>query len=237
MFYLVLNKNNFTSLTVDSIKKNMPDAEYKVVDLEEGGRLPTAFKHAKGLTMVVTGGIVLNIKEGDLPPDEKLEKHHLAMSREAVFSDHPKWRTNYNLIKSRLHDGVVDMSIFIINPNKWKKVPTSDSNFLLGKKILYMPRYMNHRDDPTLGTCMGGRDILSYAALGHDAPVLNYLTHLYSENASVRETFGCCFDRLLPYVDNLPEKERKVVERLGNLTKLRVGKLRQMFTDIQKSPD
>ena len=88
----------------------MPDAEYKVVDMEEGGRLPTAFKHAKGLTMVVTGGIVLDVQEGDLPPEEKLLKHHLAMSREAVFSDHPRWHTNYSLIKSRLHVYIYNQS-------------------------------------------------------------------------------------------------------------------------------
>jgi len=84
---------------------------------------------------------------------------------------------------------------------------------------------------------MGGRDILTYGSLGHDAPVLNYLTHLYSGEASVRETFGCCFDRLLPYTDNLPEKEKAIVERLGNLTKVRVGKLRKMLVDIKKAPD
>ncbi len=236
MHYLVLEKNNFTALTVNSIKKNMPNDTYEVVPIKDG-RIPTALNNSTDITMVVTGGIILNIKEGDLPPEEKLRKHHLAMSREAVFADHPRWSTNYSLIKSRLHGGVVDMSMFIINPKKWKTIPKNDSNFILGKKILYMPRYMNHRDDPTLGTCMGGRDILSYAALGHDAPVNNYLTHLYAGNASVRETFGCCFDKLLPYVEGLPPKEREIVERLGNLTKVRVGKLRQMFVDIKKAPN
>ena len=235
MKYLVL-KNNYTALTVNSIKQNMPDAEYKVVSVE-GGKIPTALKHCKELTMVIMGGIVLNIKEGDLPPIEKLKKHHLAMSREAVFADHSRWRKNYSLIKSRLHEGVVDMSIFIINPEKWKTVPKDDSNFILGKKIMYMPRYMNHRDDPTLGTCMGGSDVLSYGSLGEDASVHNYLTHLYSGEANVRDTFGCCFDKLLPFTEGLEDKERKIVERLGNLTKVRVGKLRQMFIDIKKAPD
>tara|TARA_B110000977_G_scaffold62982_1_gene85596 strand:- start:886 stop:1593 length:708 start_codon:yes stop_codon:yes gene_type:complete len=235
MRYLVL-ENKFAQLTINSIKQNMPDAEYKVVPVV-GGRIATALKNSTDLTMVVMGGIVLNIKEGDLPPEESLRKHHLAMSRQAVFSDHPKWKHNYKLIRSHLTDGTVDMSIFIINPKKWRSVPETDSNFLLGRKILYMPRYMNHRDDPTLGTCMGANNIIQYAALGQDSSVLNYLTHLYSGKAEVRETFGCCFDLLLPYVEGLGEPERKIVEKLGNTTKLRIGRLRQMLVDIKKAPD
>jgi precorrin-6B methylase 2 len=73
MKYLVL-ENNYTALTVNSIKQNMPDAEYKVVPIE-GGKIPTALKHCTEPTMVVMGGIVLNIKEGDLPSAEKLKKH------------------------------------------------------------------------------------------------------------------------------------------------------------------
>jgi hypothetical protein len=235
MQYLVI-ENEFTALTVNSIKQNMPDAKYVTTPMGEG-RIQTALKLCTEPTMVVTGGIILNIKEGDLPDPKVLETKHLAMSREAVFADHPRWKRNYELIKSRLHDGVVDMSIFIINPAKWKKIPKKDTNFLLGKKILYMPRYMNHRDDPTLGTCMGGQDIIQYASLGEDASVHNYLTHLYSGKANVRETFGCCFDKLLPYTEGLDEREKEIVEKLGNLTKVRVGKLRQMMIDRKKAPD
>ena len=235
MQYLVI-ENEFTALTVNSIKQNMPDAKYVTAPMGEG-RIQTALKLCTEPTMVVTGGIILNIKEGDLPDPKVLETKHLAMSREAVFADHPRWKRNYELIKSRLHDGVVDMSIFIINPAKWKKIPKKDTNFLLGKKILYMPRYMNHRDDPTLGTCMGGQDIIQYASLGEDASVHNYLTHLYSGKANVRETFGCCFDKLLPYTEGLDEREKEIVEKLGNLTKVRVGKLRQMMIDRKKAPD
>jgi hypothetical protein len=235
MQYLVI-ENEFTALTVNSIKQNMPNAKYLTSPMGES-RIQTALKLCTEPTMVVTGGVVLNIKEGDLPAPEVLEKKHLAMSREAVFADHPRWKKNYELIKSPLHEGVVDMSVFIINPAKWKTIPKKDTNFLLGKKILYMPRYMNHRDDPTLGTCMGGRDIMGYASLGEDASVYNYLTHLYSGQATVRETFGCCFDKLLPYTEGLGETEKEIVERLGNLTKVRVGKLRQMMVDIKKAPD
>jgi hypothetical protein len=235
MQYLVID-NEFTALTVNSIKKNMPDAKYTVAPIGDG-RIPTALKLCTEPTLVVTGGIILNIKEGDLPDPELFKKKHLAMSREAVFADHPRWKKNYNLIRSPLHEGVVDMSIFIINPSKWKSIPKNDSNFILGKKILYMPRYMNHRDDPTLGTCMGGQDIIRYASLGEDASVHNYLTHLYSGQANVRETFGCCFDKLLPYTEGLGEQQKEIVEKLGNLTKVRVGKLRQMMVDIKKAPD
>jgi len=233
MQYLVL-ENNFTALTTNSIEQNMPDAEYKVVP-DTGGRIENALKHCTDITMVVTGGIILNIKEGDLPPDEVLGRNHLACSREAVFIDHPRHKVNYEHIGSPLHSGVVDMSLFIINPTKWE----GETNFskLSDKKIIYMPRYMNHRDDPTVAFCMGGYDIMEYGSIGEEASVLNYLTHLYSGVATPRDTWGYCFDLLLPYTEGLGEEERKLVERLGKQTKRRVGKLRRMVIEKEKSPD
>ena len=235
MLYLVL-ENNFTQLTVNSIKKNMPYDEYKVVNADGKCRITTALEHAKGLTMVVAGGIALSIKDGDLPPAAKMKNKHLAMSREAVFADHRKFQGNYDLIDPHLHAGVVDMSIFLINPDAWSEKDKETANSISTKEILYMPRYMNHRDDPTISLCMGGYDIMEYAALGEDAAVLNYLTHLYQDAATPRDTWACCFDKLLPFVDGLPEKERKIVERLGNLTKKRVGKLRKAIADKEKAP-
>lgn len=214
----------------------MPDADYKVVPYGKG-RIPAALNNCDDITMVVTGGIVLNVKEGDYPPAEKLKNYHLAMSRQAVFADRKRMKHHYHLINSNLHEGVVDMSLFIINPAMYDSIPDSDLHATRDKRILYMPRYMNHRDDPTVGTCMGGYDVLQYGSLGHDAPVLNYLTHLYTGEATPRETWGYCFDRLLDYTDGLPEAEKRVVEKLGNLTKKRVGKLRQMLVDIKKAPD
>lgn len=224
MYYLVLD-NNFTALTVNSIKKNMPDAVYKVIPMSQN-RIQAALENSTEMAMVVVGGIVLNIKEGDLPPQEKLEKYHMAVSRQAVFHNHKKRQHYYSFLKQPLHLGTIDMSMFIINPAMWK----DESDFSVkDKKLLYMPRYMNHRDDPIIESCLGGFDIMEYSSLGQSASVLNYLTHLYSGKATPRETWACCFDLLLDYTDNLGDDEKAVVELLGNLTKKRVGKLRQIF--------
>ena len=227
MQYLVL-ENNFTALTVNSIEKNMPDAVYRVIPMPKN-RVGKALEFCDDITMVVVGGIILNIQEGDLPPREKIEKYHMTVSRQAVFADHKKRRHNYSHIRSNLLDGVVDMSIFIINPALWENETNYD---LKDKKLLNMPRYMNHRDDPTVEPCMGGYDIMSYGSLGEDASVLNYLTHLYSGEATPRESWAYCFDKLLEYTEGLGEKEKEIVERLGNLTLKRIGKLRQII----KSP-
>ena len=85
---LVLESNDLTSLTVNSIRKNMPRAKYKVVKCG-ASKVRTALAHATDTTLVVTSGLVLNIRQGDLPPDSKLKQYAISVSREGVYVDHP----------------------------------------------------------------------------------------------------------------------------------------------------
>ena len=236
MQYLILENNDFTALTVNSLKTCIPDAEYKIIVRQEKiSPLEQALRHYDDLTFVIQSGIVLELKQGDLPPEEKLRKYHIGASKQAVFAEHETKAHHYKFIGSRLHAGVVDTSLFIINPEMWE---TKTECKLSDKKLLKMPRYMNHRSDPTLGTCMGGYEILKYASLGEDASVFNYIEHLMSEKADVRETMGYCFDKLLPYTDGLPNHSKAVVEALAQKSITRAAKLRKCLHDLkQKAVD
>ena len=230
MQYLVLENNNFTALTINSLKKCVPDAEYKIVQ-QEGDALVQALDICDDLTFVITGGIVLELKDGDIAPKEKLKKYHMCASKLAVFAEHPRQKHHYELIGSSLHSGVIDMSLFILNPKMWRN--EKDSR-LSDKKLLQMPRYMNHRSDATLACCMGGYEIIKYASLGEDASVFNYINHLESGHAEVRDTMGYCFDKLLPYTEGLSNHSKKVVETLAKKTSERASKLRLCLHGIKQ---
>ena len=60
MQYLVIERNNFTALTINSLKACIPDAEYKIVQ-EKGSTLEQALDICDEVTFVVTGGIVLDL--------------------------------------------------------------------------------------------------------------------------------------------------------------------------------
>ena len=143
---LILETNNLTRLTTNSIEANMTGYEYKVVKPGDS-KIGTALKNIDDVTLVVQSGLVLNIKEGDLPSREKLKKYHLAVSREAVYADHPSIGKHYELTSRRMHRGMIDLSLFIINPAMWDDIPESDTGLLSKSKLLHMPRYMNHRND------------------------------------------------------------------------------------------
>jgi hypothetical protein len=235
MQYVILEKNDFTALTVNSLKTCIPDVEYKVIVKNDKSALEQSLQDCNDLTFVIASGVVLELKKGDLPPEEKLRKYHIAASKQAVFAEYQNKAHHYQLIGSGLHGGVVDLSLFIINPKMWEN--KTDCK-LSDKKVLNMPRYMNHRPDPTLGTCMGGYEILKYASLGEDCSVFNYVEHLEFENADVRESMGYCFDRLLPYTDGLPSHSKNVVEALAKKSITRAAKLRKCLHELkQKAVD
>ena len=223
---IILECNDLTALTVNSIKKNMPRAKYKVVPAKGKSKIGTALSHAKGITLVVTSGLVLNIKHGDLPPESKLEQYALSVSREGVYVDHPKHSTSYNLVNSNITKGFIDLCIFIINPAKWFEIPTKDSGVVGDKKTLFMPRYINHKSDPILKDCIGAYEAFKYGMAGETGAVYNYLPNLISGKATPIETFAYCFDKLEEYSEGLPEYKRKQVLNLAQKTKTRVGKLR-----------
>ena len=126
---LVVECNKLTALTVNSIRKNMPDWEYEVVSYQ-GGFIPTALRHANELCLVVKSGVILDLKDGDLPERELLEKYDICMSRDGVFTDNRPNKHIYGLIGSHLNEKAVDLSIFCINPKRWVRIPKTDAGVL-----------------------------------------------------------------------------------------------------------
>lgn len=228
---LVLDCNDFTALTVNSIKKNMPRTKYKVVKCGKS-KVGTALSNITGITLVVTGGLVLNIRQGDLPPENKLKNYALCLSREGVYVDHPKHSLSYSLIDSPINKGFVDLSIFVINPDKWYEIPTKDSGILSDKKCLYMPRYINHKHDVLIKDCIGSYEAFKYGLAGETAAVYNYLPCLLSGKATPIETFAYCFDKLEEYKMGLPSKAEKVVTTFANKTRKRISKVRKGLFDL-----
>lgn len=229
---LILEANELTALTVNSIKKNMPRAKYKVVKCG-ASKVGTAVSNCTKPTLVVTSGLVLNIRQGDIPPLEKINNYDICVSRMGVYVDHPKHSTTYSLIDSPLTKGFVDLSIFILNPKNWFEIPQTDSGFLSTKKCLYMPRYINHKHDPLIKDCIGSYEAFRYGLSGESASVYNYLPHLLSGKATPIETFAYCFDKVAEHAEGLPEEYKKKVLNLGNKTRVRVGKMRKALYDLK----
>ena len=67
---LILESNNLTNLTVNSLEKNTPQVSYKVITKKEqtNSRIGTALLNTKGITLVVKSGIVLELKEVNAEP-------------------------------------------------------------------------------------------------------------------------------------------------------------------------
>jgi hypothetical protein len=230
---LIIETNNLTRLTTNSIEANMTGYDYKVVKPGDS-KIGTALENTDDITLVIKSGLVLNIKEGDLPSRKRLSKYHLAVSREAVYADHPHLHNHYNLTARRLHRGMIDLSLFIINPAMWDEIPKSDTGLLSNSKLLFMPRYMNHRNDivfeeQTINAC----DALTYGVLGEQACIHNYLGILDSKDISVLETYAYCLDKLLPFTEGLPREEKEIVECLGKKTKKRISRLRRRLHNVK----
>lgn len=229
---LILEANELTPLTVNSIKKNMPRVKYKVVKAGKS-KVGTALANCSKPTLVVTSGLVLNIRQGDIPPEEKINEYDICVSRMGVYVDHPKHSTVYSLIDTPMHKGFIDLSIFIINPANWYEIPSSDAGMLKNKKCLYMPRYINHKHDPIVKDCIGSYEAFRYGMSGESAAVYNYIPHLLSGKATPIETFAYCFDKVAEYAEGLPEPLKEKVLNLGNKTKVRVGKMRKRLYELK----
>jgi hypothetical protein len=230
---LILETNNLTPLTTNSIEANMTGWSYKVVRPGES-KIGTALENTDDVTLVVQSGLVLNVKEGDVPSKEKLKNYHLGVSREAVYADHPSLGKHYELTSRKMHKGMIDLSLFVINPTRWDTIPRSDSGLLRNSKLLYMPRYMNHRNDIIFKEeAINSSDALTYGVLGEQACIHNYIGMLDNKDASVLETYAYCFDKLLPYTEGLPKEEKEIVECLGNKTKRRISRLRRRLHNVK----
>lgn len=227
---LVLDCNELTPLTVNSIRKNMPRAKYRVVKPGKS-KIGTAVANCERPTIVVSSGAVLNIRHGDVP--EKAKDYHMCVSRQGVYIDHPKHSKVYELIGSPITRGFVDLSVFIINPEKWYEIPDTDAGVMGNKKILYMPRYFNHKQDPIIAECVGGYEALKYGMQGEAAAVLNYTPHLLSGKATPIETVAYCFDKIEEFTYGLDPESKAKIQKLAKKTRQRATRLRRGLYDLK----
>lgn len=219
----------FTAITEASIRKNMPGKGYVIV-ANNGGLIRTALQEAEGqITLVVRGGVILEIGPGDLPPIKKLSQYHICAARAQVYSDHPKLSRFYDYTDTDCNQGQIDLGIFIINPKMWATIPERDEGSLRDKSILKMPRYMNHKTDTLVRSCISPYDALKYGMLGHMASVYNYLDILHRGSATTIEGYAYRLDKLAEY------SEDPAIQFLGG--KPRITKTRQRLFEAQRYQD
>ena len=208
---ILVRENAWSAITVDSIKANMPDWEPVLVKRESAGVVATALNNADGITMCVRGGVVLDIKAEDLPPDEKLSAVHIPLAKRGVYVDSPKHDQIYRLAGANITHGTYDLDVIIVNPDMWDAIPEEDAGSLRDKKILKMPRYMNHRVDRVAERVLPAAELARYGVLGHQASVLNYvgvLTHgLYGA-----AKYAYALDRIAPFTNNLSDEKKAQAE-------------------------
>ncbi len=230
---VILETNELTQLTLNSIEKNMEGAAVTVVPCPPNKKIRTALENITETSLVVCSGLVLNINDSDIPPAEILSNYSLCCSRAGVYTDHKGLRHNYKVISKDLNKSHIDLSIFIINPDKWDELPESDKGVLNDQKILYMPRYMNHKSDVTIATATSAYTALQYGALGLDAAVHNYVGNILTGEALVDESYAYNFDILPQYAEGLDEKYIKNIHKLEQKTK-RISKFRDKYNQINK---
>jgi hypothetical protein len=234
---LILEKNNLTKLTTNSLDINTPEIEYKVVKKEDctESKIGTALLNTKDITLVVTSGLVLELKDGDFPDIEKLKEYGICVSREGVFTDHKRLNEHYRYVASHITDGVIDLNIFIINPKKWSEIPKLDQRILQNKKKMYIPRYMHHKSDVLFAEdSTAAVDAFHYGVLGEQASVYNYVDCIYKNNINILEIYAYCFDKLIPYIKGVPRKEQNRIKLLANKTKQKIKTMRKKMHDINQ---
>ena len=224
---LILESNNLIKLTINSIKQNQ--------DLTNS-RIGTALSRCKETTLVVESGLVLNIQKNDIPNIEKLNEYDICVSREGVFTDHKRLNEHYRYVAKDITDGVIDLSIFIINPKRWDKIPESDKGILHDKKKMFIPRYMHHKNDVLFAEdSTAAVDAFYYGVLGEQASVYNYNRCINKKDISILEIYGYCFDKLLPYLKGVPRKEQNRIKFLANKTTTKIKNMRQRMHQINQS--
>jgi hypothetical protein len=228
---LVVECNKLTALTVNSIRHNMPDWEYEVVPYQNGF-IQTALLNSEDLCLVVKSGIILDIKDGDLPDRSKLEQYDICVSRDGVFTDSPTSRHIYGLIGCPLNEKAMDLSIFCINPKRWVRIPDSDTGVLSRVKRLRMPRHMNHKCDPIVAKAISAREAINYGMLAEKASALNYIPVFERGKVNGNEMFAYALEKAIPFLDGLPSEEMSTVEAIGRRTEKNVSKLRVRLANI-----
>ena len=121
----------------------------------------------------------------------------------------------------------MDLSIFIINPSRWVRVPATDKGVLGKVKRLRMPRFMNHKTDTIVAKAIGGRCALTYGMLAEGASAFNYTPVFNAGKANGNEMLAYALEKALPFTEGLPSTEKQKVEALASATETRFAKLRR----------
>ena len=227
---LVVECNKLASLTVNSVKVNMPAWDYKVVPYE-GGFIATALKNIEKTALVVKSGVILDVNSGDLPSWDLLNEYDICLGRAGVFSDHPKHSQAYGLVGSQIGRKHLDLSVFIINPARWAEIPDSDSGVLQTAKRLRMPRHMNHKSDLLIANVLSGQMAMNYGMLAENASVFNYVDVFEKGSANGNEMFAYALEKALPFADELPAVKKLAERTLTRAAKLRVGLAKTLLED------
>ena len=223
---LVVKCNQLSELTLNSIRENMPDWQFDVVDYE-GGFIRTALINSDEICLVVKSGVILDIQEGDMPDKSLLERYDICVSRDGVFTDSPGNKHIYGLIGSNLNKKCIDLSVFCINPKRWISIPETDANVLGHVKRLRMPRHMNHKCDLIIPETVSAKVAMDYGMLGEQASVLNYTSVYEKGTANGNEMFAYRLETALEFLEGLPDDARKKVEAVALKTSHRAAKLRK----------
>ena len=229
---LVVESNSLTALTVNSIKRNMPGWNYEVVQ-EGQGLIDTALRHCSDVTLVVKSGIILDLKEGDLPPISTLEKYALCAARDCVWADHSGHRHVYGLIgQGTGANDRMDLSIFIINPALWDAVPEFDEGALKDKKVLRMPRCMNHKEDLLIAESLSAKHVLEYGMLASRASVFNYTNVFLSGEANGNQMLAYPLENALSLMEGLPVDAEITVRKVAEKTEKQVAAMRTGLSKV-----
>ncbi|MBT8449409.1 MAG: hypothetical protein KJO69_06945 [Gammaproteobacteria bacterium] len=219
---LVIECNRLVSLTINSIKANVPDWDYEVVAYKDGF-IPTALRNSDELCLVVKSGIILDLKDGDLPDRELLEQYDICVSRDGVFTDNPSNKHIYKLVGSPINQKAMDLSIFCINPKRWTRVPNTDVGVLPRVKRLRMPRHMNHKSDPIVAKAISAKTAMDYGMLAEQASVFNYVDVFERGTVNGNEMFAYALEKALPFANELPDVQKLAIRTAKHAAKLRVG--------------
>lgn len=201
--------NEYAGITEQSIQENMPGVQYCVAPLMKEGIIRTALENSDGqITLVFVGGVVVEMKEHDIPGMAELKNTHLCAANSGVFLGDKRNEKFYDYIDLASPPDAIDLDVFIINPGKWKKWPRKDAGALRKKRVTIMPRYMNHKWDDLIDTCVSPFCALEFGMYGLHCSVYNYVKLFDREKLSVLERYAYRFDRVVEYLDRVSDEVR-----------------------------
>lgn len=228
--FVIIETNNLTALTVNSILRHMPGSQITTVPLGDGG-IATALSATNNPAFVLRSGVVFRAATHQLPLDI-LARNPLSVSESCVFASHPTLAGNYEMLDLPDALNMPDMGVFHIVPELWKSSPPSDNAALPYCKKAWMPRYMNHKTDKLVKELLSAKDALYYGALGVPALALNYVAALEGGDTSPTEQAAYCFDHLVPYKSGLDRADRERLEKNAEKTSTRYAKMRDSFAQL-----